>query len=1094
MSDSITILHLSDLQFGRNHRFGRLADDEGGEVSFDTLFRRLTDDLKLLPEANFHPQLIVVSGDLVETGANAEFADSLEFLTKLCAHLELSHNRVILVPGNHDINRKLCEGYFLTCEGEGENPQKPYWPKWKPYERFFTQFYGDQIDIKFSQSEPWTTYIYPELKIIVAGLNSTIEESHLDNSHYGIVGERQLTSFSEKFSSYISDGWFRFGVVHHNLERGAIDDNENLRDKDDFKKILGSSLNLILHGHTHEGKAGWLGRNLPIFSTGSTALKKEQRPEEVGNQYQVLRIKRNSVERWMRRYDPLGKRWIGDTRASKEGDAWIVKDDVEFADVSTALTEDEATLARSGVVQQPTAIVQIDRPLTAAEAEHRLDNLPRLKLKAEDHHRAIRRAEQEKMLEYLEKGQVVWLVADWGQGKIGFLACALERYGGPGALANAFRLQCGGIENCDDLFAGAETQLGLSFEEFLAAVAALPGAVLILDDLSDPILRGKERESLEKRLKPILDFCPKLKIVLIGRQSPREIDAECIVVLKPLESVEICDYLRYHSRANQGLDVPEHIEDIEKWSGGLPMHLDRLLDRLPYVTLSEILNEEQYSTDANAGEPIPEGLKAAFSQLSAAEDKISKRSYKLLKVLTVLRDGETFYSIRRFYREPFYQTDIDLLVSYALLESIQISQTAPELTIGRQLSLSAAEAPRLLLVPRQVRDYVNAKMSDEERDEITRASMDLFFGQNWWKGKIRLRTTIANAYGQSAIAGPGNEHVVARMILVKALEKGTKQQCKRYAQLALSYCLKLNATDRFRDAVISSKAILELLGATDLKKEYYEAAFIHGKSQRMIGNLDIALEKLELALAEGKSYITEEFKEEILLSLALCLQSKSRKTDALEKISELIKIAHPDSGNAIQAQAILAELTLTGAQLVTRLTELEKSARNRDSRVVANNIALGLADSGGDPEASILWLNKVILSERDNYNRSRAIIEKASILSRHINLSELTEAEHKMLGAAYSYSYAQRMGNLLDRCHQVLWKMCRKSDYFGILLRLFRFSSFIWRLRGENSQERKYLDQLSDVDIKRLDSKEANAFRIEIIYLERRRADAVIEV
>ena len=39
---AVTILHVSDMQFGKHHRF---ADPDGG---FDTLLRRLCDDLDLL--------------------------------------------------------------------------------------------------------------------------------------------------------------------------------------------------------------------------------------------------------------------------------------------------------------------------------------------------------------------------------------------------------------------------------------------------------------------------------------------------------------------------------------------------------------------------------------------------------------------------------------------------------------------------------------------------------------------------------------------------------------------------------------------------------------------------------------------------------------------------------------------------------------------------------------------------------------------------------------------------------------------------------------------------------------------------------------
>lgn len=73
----ITILHISDIQFGRSHRFGRLglpaADDQ-----FDSLFVRLRDDLsELEKDYGLKPDLLVASGDLPEWGKKSEFEDTL---------------------------------------------------------------------------------------------------------------------------------------------------------------------------------------------------------------------------------------------------------------------------------------------------------------------------------------------------------------------------------------------------------------------------------------------------------------------------------------------------------------------------------------------------------------------------------------------------------------------------------------------------------------------------------------------------------------------------------------------------------------------------------------------------------------------------------------------------------------------------------------------------------------------------------------------------------------------------------------------------------------------------------------------------------
>jgi hypothetical protein len=72
-ADELVVLHLSDTQFGRNHLFGgnglTAADRDR-----DSLFARLHEDLaKLASTRGLWPDLVVVTGDLAETGMGSEF-------------------------------------------------------------------------------------------------------------------------------------------------------------------------------------------------------------------------------------------------------------------------------------------------------------------------------------------------------------------------------------------------------------------------------------------------------------------------------------------------------------------------------------------------------------------------------------------------------------------------------------------------------------------------------------------------------------------------------------------------------------------------------------------------------------------------------------------------------------------------------------------------------------------------------------------------------------------------------------------------------------------------------------------------------------
>jgi Sulfatase-modifying factor enzyme 1/Calcineurin-like phosphoesterase len=193
---AITLLHLSDTQFGRSHRFGRLGLPDP-DARFDTLFARLCDDLRLLKDKHgLVPDLVIASGDLAEWGKKKEFDDVLTLLTGLTEVLRLPRERVVIVPGNHDINRDSCAAYFMTRKADDEEPVAPYWPKWEHFHRMFRAYYGDAASIQFTPDEPWSWYEDADLKLAVAGLNSTMAESHRDADHHGYLGEKQLRWFA----------------------------------------------------------------------------------------------------------------------------------------------------------------------------------------------------------------------------------------------------------------------------------------------------------------------------------------------------------------------------------------------------------------------------------------------------------------------------------------------------------------------------------------------------------------------------------------------------------------------------------------------------------------------------------------------------------------------------------------------------------------------------------------------------------------------------------------------------------------------------------------------------------------------------------
>jgi 3',5'-cyclic AMP phosphodiesterase CpdA len=329
--DPITILHISDPQFGKNHLFGTHGHLPSDKIA-DSLSERLLEDLQHLSKtAALRPDILLLTGDISEWGVPSEFKMAKAFLEQLCSSLHIDRQRVVLLPGNHDVNRAACEAYFLQCRAEETSPQMPYWPKLANYVALHNSFYADYPHLHYTEEKPWALFALDDLQVVIAAMNSDMAESHLEENHYGWLGEKQLIWFSSQLEEYKNRNWLRIAAVHHNVLRGATNDDENLRDADALRRRLFPNINVLFHGHTHNGGRLTVHDSVPVISTGSAGVVRSARPEEVPNQYQFVRILPDKIEQFARHYVVTESRWLGDNRVSVDGNSWRHKDQLKLS-------------------------------------------------------------------------------------------------------------------------------------------------------------------------------------------------------------------------------------------------------------------------------------------------------------------------------------------------------------------------------------------------------------------------------------------------------------------------------------------------------------------------------------------------------------------------------------------------------------------------------------------------------------------------------------------------------------------------------------------------------------------------------------------
>lgn len=682
-----------------------------------------------------------------------------------------------------------------------------------------------------------------------------------------------------------------------------------------------------------------------------------------------------------------------------------------------------------------------------------------------------------------------WLVYDWGLAKENFIACVVERLSRQ-SNTEVFRLLCDDVDDFEEVEPHVIKQFGLTLQEFCIYASHLSSTILVLDEIPPRLIQAdsQSRTAFNRITSSILDFCPDMYLILASRQSPTD-SVYGSVQLRPLDISEVANYISKHPKAGHDLFNMSVVDDLYMRSDGLPMHLDRLIETLQVASLKELVDLELDIplSAIESSEPIPKALKEAVATISQSTDRYTRRSFSMLKVLSLLPEGETLQAIRRVYpTEPFYPQNAMELVGLSLLKVETHAIDNPDVRTNRLIDRSSQTAEdKRLCVPRQVRDYVNSMLTSEERMQIVRSSADLLFGEKWREGSIRLCRAKTLGVRGARSTGPGNEHSVTLQLLRDAIQRKDEKDILRVLMLAIGYCQKLKESCRYRDACIAADEVISLIEGKGLDEQYVELAIVRGQSLRMIGQRDAALEILKTVLERDRNFLSKERLGDVYLSIALIHESNHNSNEAIEAAQMVQKFASKTSAKFMHAESIKAEFK-EEPERRNLLKDLEKKARKKGYTIVANNIALDLARTSSNADEKSVLLESVLGDSDDPYNRIRAVIDKANLLAINNNTSGLGSRDRQILNFAYSFLFAQRMTTLFSQCHKAIWRVLKVESSVLQLLKVFRLSSFVWRIRGEDSQERKYLEDIRDIDLSDARKHRDGHILIDISYFDRR--------
>ncbi len=287
----ITMLHLSDLHCGIEHRFSsRYRSNDLPHSDIPNLSQAIINDLE---QQDISIDAIVVSGDLSHSGEIEQFRWARETIEDLAMKLEISFEHLIIVPGNHDI-KWLKE----------KDKSLPYHELSSSYQSFYELVYKKKPKDK---ERLFHVSFIKEKNIAIVGLDSCVIEG-TETAGIGYIGATQLNRALNEMQTLTKghDNCVKVAVLHHHLIPVEKITNVPGHGKN-FSIVMDSSIvmrrlyqedfAIILHGHQHQPycadiRIHDIKRTSPIavIGTGSVGVERSKLGNIARNHYSIIEI------------------------------------------------------------------------------------------------------------------------------------------------------------------------------------------------------------------------------------------------------------------------------------------------------------------------------------------------------------------------------------------------------------------------------------------------------------------------------------------------------------------------------------------------------------------------------------------------------------------------------------------------------------------------------------------------------------------------------------------------------------------------------------------------------------------------------------
>lgn len=494
------------------------------------------------------------------------------------------------------------------------------------------------------------------------------------------------------------------------------------------------------------------------------------------------------------------------------------------------------------------------------------------------------------------------------------------------------------------------------------------------------------------------------------------------------------------------------ISQIHDQSEGVVKKLEQIIYFLENSSAQEVISQNDIFDDIFHSDCIPNTTLKQIELL--INDPNKELTFSMLKVLSILKNGETLSNLRRDKMGlNFGPRNTKELIQLELASTIYIDS-----------------ATTIIRISPIIKDYILSHMSDEEKFNIAHAYLSVTIIES--KDGIKLNAANRKIYDNGYNTEEDNANTLLKYNidacksklsienLPVEIEKSQQQRLDKLLYLSRSYVYGLCNSSRFNEAISAISSLTDTIkevNPNDLYKYYQRIAYAH----RMKTNYEEANHYLNLCEtlcpSSDKTTLQDIYTEKLYL---------------LEN-EDPIKAAnfareHKDKFNRNSPAYILSDVMMTinkdkGAR-IKALEALERKARRLNYHTAANNILFILNDEKNDVE-KINLLNKVLATDTSAYNVCRATIDKNEVLVRNGKFDKISESDISRLLNIYDYLFKQKFDYLFNQCHSILWSIAEHIKREDLIVFIFYKGTIVWKLNSDQENEDKYNKLIGDVNI-----------------------------